>query len=302
MARILVVDDSRVVREMLRRVLEEANYEVIEASSGKEAMKIIEEDPPDLVILDIIMDDVGGFEVLKWIRARDDVIQLPVLLLTSQSATENHVKGLNLGANDYITKPFEDPVLLARVKNFLKIRRLEKMLFEKAVTDELTGVYNRRFLFKRFQEEFSEAIRHDKPLSVSILDIDHFKRINDTYGHNCGDFVLRKIAKEIKNSVRLEDVFGRYGGEEFLIILPFTNKQDALHQAERLRKRIAEMKIPWKGENISVTVSIGIAGIPDDPASSEEELLKIADYRLYRAKEKGRNKVEWEDSVKLGVT
>ena len=135
-----------------------------------------------------------------------------------------------------------------------------------------------------------------------MIDLDHFKKINDTYGHDCGDYVLKEVANAIQDSIRLEDVFGRYGGEEFMIILPFTRCQDAAKQADRIRKKISSLELTWNDEIIRITVSIGVAGLPDDPVESEEELLKIADFRLYKAKEKGRNTVEYLEPAEKILT
>lgn len=295
MRKILLVDDSALIREIVGELLRGKGYEVLEASSGREALLRVKEFMPHLVILDLEMPDMGGLEVLKLMREEKETKDIPVIILTSDSSSDTVVKLLEEGADDYILKGSEDHVFLARVKVQLRtkelideLKEIKKKLEILSITDELTGCYNRRFFMLRLKEEFSKAKRHGTPLSLVLFDLDHFKRINDTYGHSAGDEVLKRVADLMRRSIRIEDVLARYGGEEFVILSSLTNKEGAYSLAERIRKLIEENPVEYEGREIRFTISGGVSSINED-IIGPEALIKVADTRLYKAKEMGRN-------------
>jgi len=302
MAEIVVVDDSQLIRKMVRKLLEREGHNVHEASNGEEGLRLIDRTGPDLIILDLEMPDMNGLDVLKRIKSEDSFHKnTPVLVLTSDNDPRKIVELLNANASDYVEKGTPEEVLLARVRVQLRIKELLDELDEKnkklqrmAETDELTGLYNRRYVMRRLEEEISEAYRHRHPVALTIFDVDHFKRVNDTYGHTFGNFALKEIAKIIKGSVRLEDVVARYGGEEFLVLSPSTDKKGAYRLAERIRGLIAAHLFKNRTAETRITVSAGVASYPEDEAFFPDDLLKTADRRLYIAKERGRNRVVWE--------
>ncbi len=321
---ILVVDDSRIVRAMVSDVLRAEGYRVREASDGREALARIQESRPDLVLLDVMMPEMDGYEVCRALRRNErEEEYIPILMLTAKGDVEDLARGLAAGADDYIAKPFDNLELLARVKSLLRIRALQKRLYQQnleleaknqqlealtrqldaanqelrllSVTDGLTRAYNHRHFQERLRTEYARATRHGEPLACVMIDLDHFKRINDTYGHPIGDRVLVWLVGILKDGVRSEDLVARYGGEEFVLLLPNTDAHRAHSLAERLRKRIASESVPLAGGDarLRVTVSMGVADYrPGELDRTPDELLKAADEALYRAKAHGRNRVE----------
>ncbi len=321
---ILVVDDSRIVRAMVSDVLRAEGYRVREASDGREALARIQESRPDLVLLDVMMPEMDGYEVCRALRRNErEEEYIPILMLTAKGEVEDLARGLAAGADDYIAKPFDNLELLARVKSLLRIRALQKRLYQQnleleaknqqlealtrqldaanqelrllSVTDGLTRAYNHRHFQERLRTEYARASRHGEPLACVMIDLDHFKRINDTYGHPIGDRVLVWLVGILKDGVRSEDLVARYGGEEFVLLLPNTDATRARNLAERLRKRIASEPVPLaEGDGrLRVTVSMGVADYrPGEVDRTPDELLKAADEALYRAKAHGRNRVE----------
>ncbi len=320
---LLVVDDSRIVRAMVSDVLRAQGYRIREAQNGREALERVQECTPDLVLLDVMMPEMDGYEVCRELRRRegaDDYI--PILMLTAKGDVEDLARGLDAGADDYISKPFDNVELVARVRSLLRIRALQKRLSQQnleleaknqqlealtrqldaanqelrllSVTDGLTKAYNHRHFQERLKAEYARAARHGEPLACVMIDLDRFKRINDTYGHPAGDRVLVQLVEILKDAVRGEDLVARYGGEEFVLLLPKTDASLALTIAERLRNRIAGEPVPIGGDRrIPVTVSMGVADyLPGEKERSPDELLRAADEALYRAKANGRNRVE----------
>lgn len=305
MSTVLVVDDTADIRRLASISLKNAGFTIMEAASGPEALEIISATPPDLVVLDVMMPGMTGFEVLQEVRSRMQHLDLPIIFLTAKSDLSDKEKGFELGAEDYITKPFVPKELVLRVTAHLRLKvegdklRHDAQVHEQlSATDELTQTYNRRHLLQRMKEEISEAVRYGRPVSFIMFDIDHFKQINDTRGHLAGDDVLRQLSALTRSNIRQEDILARYGGEEFGILLPTTPAETAAHTAERLRQMV-EANVFTSGEAaFHVTISIGVAGFPADPIESNEELIEVADKRLYAAKFTGRNKVvgpeNWE--------
>ena len=290
--KILVVDDQKDNVELLCQILEDADFNVIPSYNGKEAIIAAEKELPDVILLDIHMPEMDGYEACKILKQNSLTSQIPIVFLTANTAEESVVKGLNLGAYDYVTKPFNEKELLARIKVMARIRASEQKAETMALTDPLTELYNRRFLMQKFEEEISRAKREKKALSCLMLDVDHFKNINDTYGHDAGDEVLKRIAACLKENLRGYDAIVRYGGEEFVVLLPNTEKESAVAVGEKIRIKVAEEKIKSGVHTISITISIGVFGSKGESLlESAEEYISCADKALYLAKNTGRNKV-----------
>ncbi|HKL20818.1 MAG TPA: diguanylate cyclase [Tichowtungia sp.] len=293
---ILVVDDLR-VNAMRMRSLLEPEWEVQIALSGPEALEVVTRPAaPDLILLDLQMPGMNGHEVCRRLKGNPETREIPVIFITAMEDWNDEAQGLALGAADYITKPVHAPIVQARIRNQLALRNAQAELARKnqelerlAVCDRLTGLYNRRKLDERLEQELTRAARYNRPLSVIMLDLDHFKEINDTCGHPAGDTVLAESAVRLKRALRKNDTVGRWGGEEFLILCPETGLRDAAGLAERLRQTFADRDFPEAGR---LTASFGVAACraEDQP----NKLLSRADRALYRAKKSGRNRVEQE--------
>ncbi|MCX7990458.1 MAG: diguanylate cyclase [Proteobacteria bacterium] len=298
--RVLIIDDDDEFLMMIRLLLSINSFDVDTANSGEEGLKKLDNSNYDLLLLDVMMPQMSGFEVLKKIRSDEKFIDLPVIMLTAKSEKEDVLEGISLGANDYITKPFETEILIAKMKGLIKLKQLQEELKQKniiletlAITDGLTGAYNHRYFYKRLTEEFERARRYGTSLSLIMIDIDFFKKINDKYGHLIGDAVLADLAKLLRQNIRKHDVFARYGGEEFAIILPHTNYEGAKHEAERLRKAVENNKFAHVEKEGEVTISLGCVSYPDASAEKPEDLVRFADSALYTAKNSGRNNVKF---------
>jgi two-component system cell cycle response regulator len=293
---VLVAEDSRVVRAILREPLRAHGYRVLEASDGEQALACCLRERPDVVLLDVEMPVLDGHQVLARIKQQPGLADVPVVFLTARATTEDVVQGLRLGAHDYLRKPFEASELLARVSAALRVKSLQDELRRRNLeldrmsrTDALTGLCNRRHLEERFGEFVSLARRHGEDLAAAMIDLDHFKRINDSAGHPAGDAVLRVTAERLRGILRAEDVIGRWGGEEFLALLPRTDTAGARLAAERMRQAVADQPIPLpEGGEVQVTASIGAAAGVEDGAA---DLIGRADVALYEAKASGRNRV-----------
>jgi two-component system cell cycle response regulator len=293
-ATILLVDDERSVRGLVRALLKSQDHAVVEAENGVQALELVSQVQPDVILLDIEMPGLDGYGVLAALRARSDLADVPVVFLTGRTTTDDVILGLSRGAHDYLRKPFDEGELLARVSAALRVKRLQDELRRRNAeldvvsrTDVLTGLHNRRHLEESLRQLTSQARRYGQPFSIVMFDIDRFKGINDEYGHGPGDDVLRTIARRLQGSVRESDVIGRWGGEEFLALLPMTDLDGARTFAERIRAMIdwAEVVIDGVG-TVHVTTSAGCAAGTD-----MGELLLRADEALYAAKKAGRNAV-----------
>jgi diguanylate cyclase (GGDEF)-like protein len=293
---ILVAEDSKVVRAVLRSHLEEQGYAVIEAEDGNAALDSCRTAAPDAVLLDIEMPGLDGYQVLAALKADPDLRDLPVVFLTGRTSTEDVVEGLRLGAHDYLKKPFEASELIARVSAAVRVKTLQDELRKSNVelslisrTDVLTSLANRRHIEERLYQLASLSHRHHQNLAVLMLDIDHFKTVNDQVGHAGGDAVLREFSSRLQHVLREEDVAGRWGGEEFLVLLSLTDLAGAVVLGGRICEAIAATPFTLPDSNpLVVTVSCGCAvGDGQNP----EELVKQADEALYAAKEAGRNRV-----------
>lgn len=284
-ATILIVDDVPEMARMVQVLLEHSGFSTIVACSGLEALELLNHRSVDLVLLDIMMPGFDGYEVLKVMKEEERFRHLPVILLTAKDMVRDKVEGLKLGADDYITKPFNNEELLARIRVQLRIQQIRRKLTQEAITDELTGLYNHRHFYRVLQSEVNRATRYRRHLSLIMLDIDRFKHYNDQWGHLAGDEALRELAEVLRKNARDVDVVARYGGEEFTIILPETSLEQAGIQAERVRSAVE--RYPFQGR---LTVSLGVATFVEGMEKAEE-LVQEADRALYRAKAGGRNRV-----------
>ncbi len=294
-ATILVADDSLVVRAVVRSGLEGEGYLVIEAVDGTSALAQCREHRPDVVLLDVEMPGLDGYQVLAELKADTELKNTPVVFLTGRTGMDDIVAGLRGGAHDYLKKPFEPAELLARVGSAVHVKQLQDELWQRNTelnrisrTDSLTGLYNRWHLDDVTARESSTARRHGDQLSIVLFDIDHFKIVNDTYGHPAGDLVLVEFARRMTDQLRAGDIAGRWGGEEFLLILPRTDVAGAVRVAERVRIAAAATPIIATTSRIPITVSGGCA---TGSGEAHSELLDLADNRLYEAKRAGRNRI-----------
>jgi len=296
--RILVVDDHEDNIELLRARLLARGYQVEAAWDGEEALACVHAAPPDLILLDVMMPKIDGIEVARRIKRDPTLPFIPIIMQTALETTEDKVEGLDAGADDYITKPINFAELEARVKSLLRIKSLQDEL-ERAntrlrhmsQTDGLTGVDNRRHIEERLTEMYEHAARLNEPLAVVMCDVDHFKSVNDTLGHQAGDAVLKQLAEVLRTSAREIDRVGRYGGEEFVVLLPGSNVEDAAAFAERVRRAVEATEFAYPGGTVRRTLSAGVAAWPHPDVRHQEALVKAADDALYAAKEFGRNRI-----------
>jgi diguanylate cyclase (GGDEF)-like protein len=277
---------------------------VILAKSGEQALALAAQHLPDLILLDVVMPEITGYEVLRQLKSDRRTAAISVIFITGLDTPEDEEHGLTLGASDYITKPFNLPVVRARVRCHLQLARQRRMLETLANIDGLTEIANRRYFDDRYAAEWARAVEQRQPLSVAILDIDFFKDYNDRAGHAMGDRVLQAVASVLTSGMsRSADLVARYGGEEFALLMPDTDVDDAVVLAERLREATGKLNLPRADgdETGRITVSIGGATLQPETGESAADLLKAADDHLYRAKKAGRNRVVWRgvDSTKL---
>jgi len=298
---VLVIDDSSAIREQVVRTLSEYSLfdQYKEAKDGLEGFKTLIESKADLVICDVEMPRMDGFRFLQLVESRPELQGVPIIMLTGKMDFNSKIKGLEQGASDYLTKPFDAGELVARVRVQLKIKSLQDELKKanellKRLTniDHLTNLFNRRYLTEILDGEFFRARRNNEFLSLVIVDIDYFKKVNDTYGHQNGDIVLAAVASLAQRQLRAYDSAARYGGEEFVLVIPGTPLDGGALVAERLRQAVLEHFFPAPMEDLTVTISAGVATYPSPLVDSVDSLFRQADEALYRAKQSGRNRVE----------
>ncbi|HOQ45396.1 MAG TPA: diguanylate cyclase [Bryobacteraceae bacterium] len=307
---VLIADDDAVSRRMLARTLESWHYEVISACDGNEAWRLLQrDDAPQLAILDWMMPGMTGPAVCGALRRRQRDVYTYVLLLTARTEKQALIEGMESGADDYITKPFDAQELKVRLRAGLRILELQAQLVaarealrEQATRDPLTCLWNRYSILDILNREVNRANRDGTGLGVIMADLDHFKRVNDTYGHLAGDAVLRETARRMQAAVRSYDAVGRYGGEEFLIVLPGSGDSSAMQLAERLRETICAEPISIPEGSLRTTMSLGVTAWQRGVYPTPEMLLRAADMGLYRAKKHGRNQVEWVSLQRAGRT
>jgi diguanylate cyclase (GGDEF)-like protein len=296
---VLVVEDDREIRDMVTMMVKSMGYTVVTAVNGKDAFARLRECAVDIVLLDLMMPEMDGFEFCQQVREDTSLHDLHIIITSARDALEDKVRGLELGAADYLTKPFSLTELQARIKVGERIVRYQKTLQAQqtqlehlAREDALTGLANRRRFEERAREELLRAGRYQHALSVLLADLDHFKAINDTYGHSYGDTVLKGMGQTLARHCRSSDLCARYGGEEFAILLPETQLAEARLVSERLCTAVQNLTFTQAAREVHVTASFGIACVDTTNPQALEVLMEQADQALYAAKHNGRNRVE----------
>lgn len=288
---VLLVDDSVDVHRLLQARLKHEQIQLMGTTKGSEALEMAERLPVGCILLDLDMPEMDGFEVLRALKDRAATSNVPVIVLSGLKGSEDKVTAFDLGAADYVTKPFDLSELRARLRASLRLHQLVNLLSERADVDGLTGLGNRAHFNKRWAEKVAECRRYGHSLSLAMCDVDFFKKVNDTYGHPAGDEVLQRVAGLLQAECREPDVPCRYGGEEFALIMPNTNAADAAKVAERIREAMAQVVFPRHPEH-KITMSLGVAGCDSSCGEiSGEKWLEMADQNLYQAKRSGRNRV-----------
>lgn len=307
MSKILIVDDSKVEIKIIRRLLHD-EYEIIEANTGQQAIEAAKKARPDLILLDIIMPQMDGFSVCKTIKAYEDTADIPVIFITAVSDNNNIVKGFEIGGQDYITKPFCARELCARIKVHLELKKSKEelqeyaaelenknlelnILLEKlersAMTDFVTGLINRRRMTQKIKAQIAENKRSHQISTIILADIDNFKKVNDTYGHDCGDLALKSVADLMRGSLREEDVTARWGGEEFLLMLPNTDLTDGYNAAEKIRAAVEKTVFSYHEKEFFLTITLGVAELL--PSLGIDGSIRRADEALYKGKDASKN-------------
>mgnify|MGYP005634641577 FL=1 len=299
---ILIAEDNPVSRKLMEMTLRQAGYEVVSAEDGREALALFKERFFPIILTDLEMPEMDGLELCRAIRGNPAEGYVYIFLITARDSKEDIIVGLEAGADDYLTKPFDRSELIARLKTALRVLELEKSLkdaYEKirllSITDKLTGCYNRTYMDEYLAKEIARATRYHRPLSLVMADIDYFKRVNDTYGHQAGDLILKNFVLSMREGLRKDvDWIARYGGEEFLMVMPETNFKNAMSSAERLRRIVSERLASYDEKEIRITASFGVVGF--DPSEKiknipYEAIIDQADKALYQAKDEGRNRV-----------
>jgi diguanylate cyclase (GGDEF)-like protein len=294
---ILVVDDNELIRKLATKLLSKKSFAVTTATNGKEAIELTHINNPDVILLDVMMPEMDGFECCRRLKNDETTMDIPVILVSSNTETIDKIKGFEIGAADYIVKPFDYGELIARVSTQIKMKNLldelgtkNALLEELVKKDSLTGLYNHRYFHEHLAAVFDISMRTKKSLSCLVCDVDLFKSINDMYGHQAGDEILKTLAAIFKNIIGTDDVACRYGGDEFAFILPNSNSRDAIALSERIRHCIEKKDFTSGDTSIPVTISMGVASIQDNHVMTHIELISFADEALYVAKQAGRNK------------
>jgi diguanylate cyclase (GGDEF)-like protein len=285
---ILIVEDSSVNSRICEKLLNKQGFATFVCSDAETAINYINIESPDLILLDIIMPGIDGYEFCAMIKNNLKIKDTPIIFLSAMHDEKSIIKGFECGGVDFVTKPFRHQELLARIRTHIELKKAKENLLRMATTDELTRLANRRHFMDRLNEEYERSRRNDSEFTMLMIDIDYFKRVNDTFGHQAGDAVLRMTSDIMKHNLRLSDILGRIGGEEFAVLLPDTEIKEGVIIAERLRKKIENLGVPYNQSMINITISIGASNsLTDD--SGIDSILQRSDTALYRAKEYGRN-------------
>ena len=300
--KVLVIDDSEPIHKLVAARLRPEGLEVVCELDGERGIERAVSDPPDLILLDVELPDLDGFEVCRRMKEHPATRDVPIIFLTGTTSTDSKVRGLDLGAVDYVTKPFDQVELRARVRAALRTKRLQDILEQQSFLDGLTGLWNRAYMDRRMESELNVTRRYGRPLSLVLADVDHFKAVNDTHGHLFGDVVLQGVAEALRAHARRSDIVNRYGGEEFAILLVDTDLHAAMYVAERLRVAIEERRFEVHGELQRVTASLGISCSRNLSGElSCEQMIATADSALYAAKDAGRDCTWMKDSGELSA-
>ncbi|RCU51664.1 MULTISPECIES: diguanylate cyclase domain-containing protein [Corallincola] len=291
---VLIVDDEPINIKLLAQALS-PRYRVKTSTSGEKALQIaISDDPPDLILLDVLMPEMDGYEVCRQLKQDARSKNTPVVFITGKNSSEDEARGLELGAVDYITKPFNLPIVMARVKNHIALKKKNDLLEQLVFIDGLTEIPNRRRFDELLEAEWLRARRNSTPIAVLLMDIDSFKLFNDNYGHTEGDDCLRATAAALANALRRPaDFVARYGGEEFVAIVPEATEDAAVALAEKMRAAVEALQVPHEYSEVAsvVTLSVGVAATVPSLERTPEQLIQTADEALYKAKQAGRNRV-----------
>jgi len=288
--KVLIIDDSPEATAVARaRLTKEENLTVLCADGGRRGLEMLKVEKPDLVLLDVDMPDISGFDLCRTMKSDPELCMIPIIFLTGSTSAEDKVRGLDLGAVDYVSKPFDAFELRARVRAALRTKHFQDLLIEYAHIDPLTLLPNRRALQERLAQEWDRLLRHGGRVAFVMADLDHFKRVNDTYGHSIGDRVLQEAARVIQGQCRKIDLPVRYGGEEFAVVVPEATALEASNLAERCRAEIENAAVKAGAETARTTASFGVSD--SDGVSSPEGLIELADRALFQAKQSGRNAV-----------
>ena len=288
--KVLIIDDSPEALAVAKaRLANEENLTILCADGGRRGLEVLKAEKPDLVLLDVDMPDISGFDLCRMIKSDPELCMIPIVFLTGIGNAEDKVRGLDLGAVDYIAKPFDAFELRARVRAALRTKHFQDLLIEYAQIDPLTSLPNRRALQERLAQEWDRIMRHGGRISFIMVDLDHFKRVNDVYGHSVGDRVLQEAARVLQGQCRKVDLPVRYGGDEFAIVVPEVAALDAAHLADRCRGDIEKMAVRAGAETAGITASFGVAD--SDGVGSADALIERADRALFQAKQAGRNAV-----------
>lgn len=296
---VAIVDDDPAIRRLVRLFLRRSGYDVVECTAGEEARKALHDIPWDVAILDRRLPDMDGLDLCEELKRDQNYRARYIIMLTGEDEPSDKILGLDVGADDYITKPFQHAELMARIRAGKRIVDLQKELLASnrrlellSITDGLTQLYNHRYFQEEMARTFEESLRYQRPLALALIDLDFFKKVNDSYGHAVGDEVLKAVSKIFLESIRTSDLAARYGGEEFAVMMPETTMEDALQFAEKIRTMVASTPVQTKdGKEIHVTVSIGVAAVPHPRLRTARDLIDDADRNLYEAKQGGRNQV-----------
>ena len=297
---LLIIDDSKAILTQVNQILADGKLfdEILQAADGIEGFKLLVNNDVDIILCDIEMPGIDGLKFLAMLQSREDLKEKPVIMLTSHKDLNTKVRGLESGASDYITKPFEPTEMVARLRVHLQIKTLQDelrrsnlLLLELAQTDPLTRLCNRRHLYEKLDVEINRCIRGGNPISLVMADIDHFKKVNDQFGHQAGDEALVRVSDLLLEELRTYDLAARYGGEEFCLVLPETNLNAAIEVAERIRHKAETIKFRAPMDHEVLTMSFGVATY-DGQEGTIDELIRLADNALYIAKNSGRNQVQ----------
>lgn len=290
--KILIIDDNRMNCRLLKEILEDEGFTVEICNESVLSIKYANTFKPDIILLDIMMPEMDGFEVCKLLKSNSVLMHIPVIMVTAKTDSADLKKALEIGAFDYIRKPVDDIEVIARINSAYKYKKINDQLREMAMKDGLTGIYNHTLLVELFEKEAARCRRMNENTAFLMIDVDFFKVINDTYGHLAGDAILRELAETISKSVRVNDIVGRYGGEEFGVVLSGLTEIDTIKVCEKIRRNIDEKQFKYDDISIKITVSIGFCLRRPEDASNINENIRKADEALYNAKKMGRNRVE----------
>ncbi len=293
---LLIVDDEKYNRALLTELLQD-DYHIIVAKNGIQALEKAREHLPDLILLDVLMPEMDGLAVIRSLKASDLTRHIPVIFVSALDSVADEERGLELGAVDYITKPFHPPIVRVRVRNHLQSVHQRRLLEQLAMIDSLTEIPNRRRFAEVYEREWRRCMRSASPLSLVVVDVDYFKIYNDTYGHAAGDVVLKQVAKAIGAALRRPaDFVARYGGEEFVVLLPDVDAANARNIAESIRQEVADQKIPYPESATGPWLTVSLGGATRIPKQYDVDaaLFDLADHYLYQAKGNGRNRVMWQ--------